>query len=49
VIRAADRVIDLEPEAGDRVGRIVAQGTPEQIAQVAGSYTWRSLKPALSA
>jgi hypothetical protein len=49
VIRAADWVIDLEPEGGDRVGRIVAQGTPDQIAQVAGSYTGQSLKPALSA
>ena len=48
VIRAADWVIDLGPEGGDRGGRIVAQGTPEQIAQVAGSYTGQFLKTALS-
>jgi excinuclease ABC subunit A len=49
VIRAADWVIDLGPEGGDRGGRIVALGTPEQIAQVAGSYTGQFLKTALSA
>jgi excinuclease ABC subunit A len=48
VIRAADWVIDLGPEGGDRGGRIVALGTPEQIAQVAGSYTGQFLKTALS-
>jgi excinuclease ABC subunit A len=49
VIRAADWVIDLGPEGGERGGRIVAQGTPEQIAQVTGSYTGQFLKSALSA
>ena len=43
VIRAADWVIDLGPEGGDRGGRIVAEGTPEQIAKTAGSYTGRYL------
>jgi excinuclease ABC subunit A len=49
VIRAADWVIDLGPEGGDRGERIVAQGTPEQIAGVVGSYTGQFLKTALSA
>jgi excinuclease ABC subunit A len=47
VIRAADWVIDRGPEGGDGGGRIVGQGTPEQIAQVAGSYTGQFLKTAL--
>jgi len=44
VIRRADWVIDLGPEGGDAGGRIVAEGTPEQIAEVAESYTGRYLK-----
>jgi excinuclease ABC subunit A len=44
VIRRADWVIDLGPEGGDRGGRIVAEGTPEQIAKVAESYTGQYLK-----
>ena len=47
VIRSADWVIDLGPEGGDRGGRIVAEGTPEQISQVAESYTGRYLKAEL--
>jgi excinuclease ABC subunit A len=43
VIRRADWVIDLGPEGGDGGGRIVAEGTPEEIAQVAASYTGRYL------
>jgi excinuclease ABC subunit A len=43
VIRRADWVIDLGPEGGDGGGRIVAEGTPEQIAQVPESYTGRYL------
>jgi excinuclease ABC subunit A len=43
VIRRADWVIDLGPEGGDGGGRIVAEGTPEQIAAVAESYTGRYL------
>jgi excinuclease ABC subunit A len=46
VIRRADWVIDLGPEGGDRGGRVVAEGTPEQIAEVAESYTGRYLKVA---
>ncbi|MDO4557546.1 MAG: excinuclease ABC subunit UvrA, partial [Planctomycetia bacterium] len=44
VIRAADRVIDLGPEGGVSGGRIVAEGTPEQIAEVPESYTGQALK-----
>ncbi len=44
VIRRADWVIDLGPEGGDRGGRIVAEGTPEQIAAVAESYTGQYLR-----
>jgi len=47
VIRRADWVIDLGPEGGDGGGRIVAQGTPEQIAEVAESYTGQYLKAEL--
>jgi excinuclease ABC subunit A len=39
VIQAADYVIDLGPEAGVNGGRLVAEGTPEQVARVSGSYT----------
>jgi len=43
VIRAADWIIDLGPEGGERGGFIVAQGTPEQVAAVEGSYTGQFL------
>ncbi|WP_291986073.1 excinuclease ABC subunit UvrA [Luteitalea sp.] len=39
VIRSADHVIDLGPEGGSGGGRVVAQGTPEQVARVKGSHT----------
>jgi excinuclease ABC subunit A len=47
VVRSADWVIDLGPEGGAMGGQIVAQGTPEQIANVAESYTGQFLKKAL--
>jgi excinuclease ABC subunit A len=47
VIKTADWVIDLGPEGGDKGGRLVASGTPEQLARVAGSYTGRYLRPVL--
>ena len=48
VIKAADYVIDLGPEGGVRGGTIVAQGTPEQIAETPASYTGLFLKPLLA-
>ena len=47
VIKMADWVIDMGPEGGDRGGRIVCQGTPEQVAQCAESYTGHYLKEEL--
>ncbi|TAN53462.1 MAG: excinuclease ABC subunit UvrA [Betaproteobacteria bacterium] len=47
VIKTADWVIDLGPEGGDGGGRIVAEGTPEQVAVIAGSHTGYYLKHAL--
>jgi len=44
VIKVADWVIDLGPEGGAGGGKIIAEGTPEQIAQVAESHTGRFLK-----
>src|SRR5947209_3583995 len=43
VIKVADRLIDLGPEGGDEGGRLIATGTPEQVATVAESYTARFL------
>jgi excinuclease ABC subunit A len=39
VIRTADWVLDLGPERGDKGGEVVAGGTPEQVADVPGSFT----------
>ena len=47
VIKLADWVVDLGPEGGDGGGRVIASGTPEQVAQVAESHTGRWLKPYL--
>ena len=44
VIKSADWIIDLGPEGGDEGGYIVAEGTPEEIAQVEASYTGRFLR-----
>ncbi|MFI4869625.1 MAG: excinuclease ABC subunit UvrA [Steroidobacterales bacterium] len=49
VIKTADYVIDLGPEGGDRGGRVVAAGTPEQICEVPESITGQYLKPLLRA
>jgi len=48
VIKTADWIIDLGPEGGEDGGRIVAQGTPEEVAGTAGSYTGRFLGRALN-
>jgi len=47
VIKQADWIIDLGPEGGEEGGRIVAQGTPEQVARVRKSYTGQMLARAL--
>jgi excinuclease ABC subunit A len=48
VVKTADHIIDLGPEGGDAGGRIVAEGTPEAIANVARSYTGQFLKDYLA-
>jgi excinuclease ABC subunit A len=47
VIKSADHLIDIGPEGGDAGGRIVATGTPEQVAEVKSSYTGGFLKEML--
>ncbi|AOM81953.1 excinuclease ABC subunit UvrA [Salisediminibacterium beveridgei] len=47
VIKTADYIIDLGPEGGDKGGSLVAEGTPETVAEVSGSYTGKYLKPVL--
>ncbi len=47
IIKSADYVIDIGPEGGGNGGQIVAKGTPEQVANVAKSYTGKYLKKAL--
>ena len=49
IIRAADWVIDLGPEGGAAGGRIIAEGTPEQVAATSGSYTGACLRGVLPA
>jgi len=48
VIRSADWIIDLGPEGGAGGGRVVATGTPEQVAEVPESWTGRFLRPLLA-
>jgi excinuclease ABC subunit A len=48
VIKTADWIIDLGPEGGDGGGEVVAEGTPEQLARAAGSFTGRYLKRVLT-
>ncbi|MFQ6134023.1 MAG: excinuclease ABC subunit UvrA, partial [Armatimonadota bacterium] len=48
VIKVADHIIDLGPEGGDAGGRIVAQGTPEQVAKVKASHTGKLLAQELA-
>lgn len=49
VVKTADYIIDIGPEGGDGGGRIVATGTPEEVAEVVESHTGRYLKPMLEA
>ena len=48
VIKSADHIIDLGPEGGDGGGRIVAAGTPEEVARVRRSYTGQALRTVLN-
>ncbi len=48
VIKTADHILDLGPEGGVRGGKIVAEGTPEQVAKVKGSFTGGYLKDMLA-
>jgi excinuclease ABC subunit A len=47
VIKCADYIVDLGPEGGDRGGKVVATGTPEEIARHPGSVTGEFLKPVI--
>jgi excinuclease ABC subunit A len=47
VIKRADWIVDLGPEGGDGGGQVIAEGTPEQVAKVAGSHTGRYIAPLL--
>jgi excinuclease ABC subunit A len=48
VIKSADYIVDLGPEGGAKGGRIIASGTPEEVAKSSTSYTGRFLKPELT-
>ena len=47
VIKTADWIVDLGPEGGDGGGRIIASGSPEEVAKVKGSYTGKYLEVVL--
>ena len=47
VVKSADWVIDLGPDAGERGGRVVAEGPPEAVARSRRSHTARYLRPLL--
>ena len=47
LIKRADHIIDIGPEGGDAGGTIVAEGTPEQVAEIPASYTGQYLKKVL--
>ena len=47
VIKSADWIIDLGPEGGDEGGYLIAEGTPEEVAEMPGSFTGEYLKKAL--
>jgi excinuclease ABC subunit A len=49
VIKQADWIVDLGPEGGDAGGEVIATGTPEQVAEVEGSYTGQYLRSVLPA
>jgi len=47
-VKNADWIIDLGPEGGDGGGMVIAEGTPDQVAGIEGSYTGRFLAEMLS-
>jgi excinuclease ABC subunit A len=47
VVKVSDRLIDLGPEGGDEGGQVIATGTPEEVSEVAGSYTGQFLAETL--
>ncbi len=47
IIKTADWIIDLGPEGGDKGGKVIAEGTPEDVAKVKKSFTGKYLKPYL--
>lgn len=47
IVKSADHIIDIGPEGGEGGGKVVAQGTPEEVAEVKESYTGDYLKPVL--
>jgi len=49
VIKQADWIVDLGPEGGEAGGEVIATGTPEQVAEVEGSYTGQYLRELLPA
>ncbi len=49
VIKTADWIVDLGPEGGDKGGRVIASGTPEEVARTAGSFTGEYLAAYLPA
>jgi excinuclease ABC subunit A len=44
IIKVSDWIIDLGPEGGDRGGKLIAEGTPEQVIKIKKSYTGKYLK-----
>jgi excinuclease ABC subunit A len=48
VIKTADWIVDLGPEGGSGGGTVVATGTPEEVAEVSGSWTGQFLVPLLA-
>ncbi|HAZ27559.1 TPA: hypothetical protein DCY67_02930, partial [Candidatus Acetothermia bacterium] len=47
VVKTADWIIDLGPEGGEEGGRVIAEGSPEDVAKTAGSYTGEFLRRVL--
>ncbi len=48
LIRESDWIVDIGPEGGEKGGRVIAQGTPREVAEVRHSYTGQSLREALT-